>query len=99
MENTIHKTYKLGGPEEYTWKKIIYIISQSYGKNKWTIPAPILPVKLIAFFLEQFKWFPLTRGQLTMLMEGNICNSEKIFEEFNLEPIKFDKEALDYLKK
>ena len=99
MENAIHKTYKLGGPNEYTWKEIINIISQSYGKNKWTLPAPIIPIKFMAFFLERFKWFPVTRGQLTMLLEGNTCDSKKIFKEFNIEPIKFTKEALEYLKK
>ena len=59
----------------------------------------MFPVKIIAFFLDQFKWFPITRDQLTMLVEGNICNSQKIFEEFNIKPIKFDKNSLQYLKK
>ena len=39
-------------------------------------------VKTIAFFLEHFKWFPITREQLTMLLEGNTCESQKTFEEF-----------------
>ena len=99
MNKTIHKTYELGGIENYTWKKIIDIIASAYGKNKWTLPVPVLPVKILAFFLEQFKWFPITRGQLTMLLEGNTCNSQKIFEEFNIEPIKFNKHSLSYLKK
>jgi len=98
MNETIYKTYELGGPKNYNWKDIIYTISSAYGKNKWTIPAPVLPIKIIAFFLERFKWFPITNGQLTMLLEGNTCNSEKIFEEFNIEPIKFDKNSLKYLK-
>ena len=99
MNNTIHKTYELGGLNNYTWKEIIHIISSAYEKNKWTIPAPVLPIKIIAFFLERFKWFPVTRGQLTMLLEGNTCDSKKIFEQFNIEPIKFQKESLTYLKK
>ena len=94
---TIHKTYELGGIKNYTWKEIIYIISNAYGKNKWTIPVPVLPIRILAFFLKRFKWFPITNGQLTMLLEGNICNSQKIFEEFNIEPIKFDKKSLKYL--
>ena len=99
MDETIHQTYELGGPKDYTWKEIISIISNAYNKNKWTIPAPTLPIKVIAFFFERFRWFPITNGQLTMLLEGNTCNSQKIFEEFNIEPIKFDKNSLEYLNK
>ena len=97
MDNTFNKTYELGGPNDYTWKKIINIISNAYGKNKWTMPAPVIPIKILAYLFDSFKWFPITNGQLTMLLEGNTCNSEKTFEEFDIQPIKFDKESLSYL--
>ena len=97
MDNTINNTYELGGPNDYTWKEIIKIISNAYGKNKWTIPAPVIPIKILAYLFDSFKWFPITNGQLTMLLEGNTCNSEKTFEEFDIQPIKFDKESLSYL--
>tara|TARA_X000001036_G_C20679418_1_gene805392 strand:- start:2174 stop:3094 length:921 start_codon:yes stop_codon:yes gene_type:complete len=97
MDTTFNKTYELGGPDDYTWKEIIKIISNAYGKNKWTIPAPVFPIKVLASFLDSFKWFPITNGQLTMLLEGNTCNSDKTFEEFNIKPIKFDKDSLNYL--
>ena len=97
MDNTFNKTYELGGPNDYTWKEIINIISNAYGKNKWTIPAPVIPIKILAYLFDSFKWFPITTGQLTMLLEGNTCNSEKTFEEFDIQPIKFDKESLSYL--
>ena len=97
MDNTFNKTYELGGPNDYTWKEIINIISNAYGKNKWTIPTPVIPIKLLAYLFDSFKWFPITNGQLTMLLEGNTCNSEKTFEEFDIQPIKFDKESLSYL--
>ena len=60
-------------------------------------PAPVIPIKILAYLFDSFKWFPITNGQLTMLLEGNTCNSEKIFEEFDIQPIKFDKESLSYL--
>ena len=97
MDNTFNKTYELGGPNDYTWKEIINIISNAYGKNKWTMPAPVIPIKILAYLFDSFKWFPITNEQLTMLLEGNTCNSEKTFEEFDIQPIKFDKESLSYL--
>ncbi len=93
------QTYELGGNKNYTWKEIISIISQAYDKNKWSVPAPVLPIKLIALILDQFTWFPISRDQLTMLMEGNTCNSKKAYEDFNLEPKTFSKENLTYLEK
>ena len=76
------------------------IIAGPGVKNKMHPISTIeIPIKIIAFFLEKFKWFPITRGQLTMLLEGNTCDSKKIFEQFNIEPIKFNTESLSYLKK
>ena len=99
MDDTINKTYELGGIKNYTWKDIIHTISNAYEKNKWTIPVPVFPIKILAYLLGKFKWFPITNGQLTMLLEGNICNSEKTFEKFNIRPINFDKNSLKYLNK
>ena len=92
------QTYQLGGSKDYNWKEIISIISKSYGKNKWAIPAPVLPIKLIALLLDQFPWFPISRDQLIMLLEGNTCNSEKAYKDFQLQPKDFSSDNLSYLK-
>ncbi len=97
-ESAIGKTYTVGGESTVTWKELIKTITSAYGKNKWSIPAPVLPVKLLAKLLDRFAWFPITADQLTMLMEGNTCSS-KVFAEFEIEPIGFDKNSLSYLDK
>ena len=94
---TLKKTYHLGGKAIY-WKDIIRIISGAYGKKKWTIPAPALFIKLLANIFERFEWFPITKDQITMLMEGNVCNSEEIFSLLEIKPIPFNSESLSYLK-
>ena len=48
--------------------------------------------------LDRFPWFPISRDQLTMLMEGNICDGSKAFRDFNINPIPFSLESLNYLK-
>ena len=73
-EQAIKKTFPLGG-DAYYWNDVIKIISKACGKNKWTIPAPVFPIKAIAGILERFSWFPITKDQLTMLIEGNVCDS------------------------
>ena len=97
-KNLIKKIYNLGGVEKLSWKQIIKIISNSTAKTKWTIPAPVLPIKFLSRYLEHFSWFPVTNDQLTMLLEGNTCDSEEVFNMFNIVPKNFSKENLNYLK-
>ena len=90
------KVYDLGG-ENYTWKEIISIISKAYNKDKMIIPAPALFVYLVAFLFDRFDWFPISRDQITMLLEDNTCESDIIFKRYNIKPIKFNPSNLDYL--
>ena len=97
-ESAIGKTYEVGGKKYLIWKELIKTIASAYGKNKWTVPAPVFPIKMAARLLGRFAWFPIAADQLTMLMEGNTCSS-KVFEEFDLNPIQFDTDNLQYLNK
>ena len=96
--NHYGKTIELGGEKEITWKEIIQIIGNAYGKKKWAVPAPLIAVKTVAAMFDRFSWFPVTRDQLTMLVEGNACNSTKFFSENDIKPRSFDIENLSYLK-
>ena len=90
--------FELGGPENVSWKAMIKIVSEAAGKNKWSMPAPVIAIKSLAFLLDRFSWFPVTRAQLTMLMEDNTCNSDNIFKLLQIEPKRFGVDALSYLK-
>jgi NADH dehydrogenase len=48
--------------------------------------------------MERFSWFPLTKDQLTMLMEGNSCDGREIFDMLGIRPIDFEVDNLGYLK-
>ena len=89
--------FDLGGPEALTWKEIIHQIALASGKRTWKIPAPVVVIKIAASILDRFKWFPVTRDQITMLMEGNTV-STNYFDDFSINPIKFSMENLEYLK-
>ena len=47
--------------------------------------------------LDRFSWFPISRDQITMLLEGNTCESAQIFKRYNIKPIAFKSENLSYL--
>ena len=94
---TIGKIYELGGPKSYTWIELIDLIAAASGKKKWKIPAPVTPIKLAASIFERFPFFPITKDQLTMLLEGNTCDSTNSFKLFEVDPISFSTENLEYL--
>jgi len=96
MEETKGKIYNLGGPEILTWKTIIHNIALASGKLTWKMPAPVGVIKAVASIFDKFEWFPVTRDQLTMLLEGNTVN-ENYFNDFKITPIPFKKENLEYL--
>jgi NADH dehydrogenase len=95
--SSIKKTYCIGG-EAYYWQEIIKTISSAYGKKKWTIPAPAIIIQGIALLFERFQWFPITKDQLTMLLESNVCQSAELFKLFDVSPIPFSPESLTYLR-
>ena len=96
-KESIGQMYELGGPENFSWKAIIKIIGKTLDKNKWTIPAPALGIKSIAVLMDRFSFFPITRDQIKMLVEGNTCDSKDTFEMFGVEPTLFDQKSLSYL--
>ena len=91
------KTYELGGLQSYNWKEIISIISAAVQKTKWMVPVPVDLIKILAFLFDRFKFFPITRDQIAMLLEGNTCQSRQLFNEFDITPIEFSIKNLSYL--
>ena len=96
MENTEGKVYNLGGSKTLSWKTIIHRIALASGKNTWKLPAPVHAVQIAASIFEKYEWFPVTRDQLTMLMEGNTV-SENYFDEFHIFSKDFINDNLDFL--
>lgn len=97
MKETIGQIYELGGPDTFDWKTIIKTIGSAVGKKKWTVPAPALGIKLVAALFDRFAFFPITRDQITMLMEGNSYDSAATFELFGITPTPFNRGNLSYL--
>jgi len=98
MPETYQKTYGLCGPEALEWRAILRLLSDVVGRAKVAVPMPAFGVKMAAFVLEGLPFFPITRDQITMLMEGNTCDSSEVFELLGITPILFDEESLSYLK-
>jgi NADH dehydrogenase len=81
------------------WREIIDTITSAVGKRrKWKIPVPTWGIGAIATLLGWLPFFPITRDQITMLMEGNTCDGSDFYLDFDIEPTAFTPENLGYLR-
>jgi len=95
---TESQTYSLCGPERLSWKEILTTIAAASGKSKLMLPAPAAAIKATAALLDRFPWFPITRDQIAMLLEGNVCEGNDAFARLGLTPQRFGIESLAYLR-
>jgi len=93
----VGKTYILCGPDVLEWRAIIKTIGHAVGRNKFGLPVSVPAMKVIAGILERFPSFPLTRDQLTMLIEGNTGDSSSVFQAYGIQPTPFNETSLAYL--
>lgn len=99
LPETVHQTYGLCGPDAFTWKTLLEMIATACGKHKLALPVPAWGVQTMASLFESFSFFPITRGQITMLLKGNTCDSSEVFTLFGITPIRFNEASLTYLKR
>ena len=92
-----NRVFHLGGPQALTWKEIIQTIARSVDRNKLALPVPVHGVKLVARMLDRFEQFPVTRDQLTMLLQGNTCGADDL-RNMGIKPKPFGQDELAYLK-
>ena len=96
-EQSVGKTYALGGPEVLTWKEMVSRIAAAKGRHKWFLPMPIALMRVGAILFDWLPFFPVTREQLTMLEEGNVADPEVLKALIDRAPTPFNARNLDYL--
>lgn len=97
--DAIKQSFELCGTADVTWANIIQTLAKATGKkSKLAMPAPVEVVKLVAGVFDKQTWFPITRDQLIMLMESNICHDNAAWETFGIEPKGFELANLEYLQ-
>jgi NADH dehydrogenase len=94
---TFSDIYTIGGPRDLSWKEILRTIAETLGRKKTMLPVPAFAPSLAASALERFPWFPISRDQIRMLLQGNVCSGEKIFKLCDVKPHEFNQESLRYI--
>jgi len=95
---TENRTYEVGGAEPLTFNEIIDTLAEVLGRRVWKVHLPVWTMRLAAFLLGRFTWFPLTTGQLRMLLEGNTCDPSAFYRDFGLPPLAFKEGLAPYLR-
>lgn len=90
-QSSINKIYLLGGGKSYSYDRILDLIGHALGKKTvHKVHQPVSLVKPIISMLDGFDKFPITKDQLSMLLEGNECDPTPWAEAFGIEPILFE---------
>ncbi len=97
-DRTIGQTFALGGPEVLSWQTMVRRIAAATGRNKWLLPMPIWIMRVGATLFDWLPFFPVTRGQLTMLEEGNTADPEVLRQLIGRDLQDFSVDALGYLR-
>jgi NADH dehydrogenase len=89
MPETQGQIYELGGPDRVSCEELIRAIADKLGVRARTVSVPSWIVKPMVAVLDRFSSFPLTRDQLTMLGEDNVCEIDHFVKTFQIEPKSF----------
>ncbi|MDH3214786.1 MAG: NAD(P)H-binding protein [Candidatus Krumholzibacteria bacterium] len=89
MPETQSAIYELGGADRITMKEIIHSVAAHMGVKIRTMDVPTWAIRPIVAALERFPSFPLTRDQLRMMAEENVCEVDRYVKTFRVEPKPF----------
>ncbi len=87
---TIGRIYHLAGRRPYSYLELLNAVSLALGRGEVkTIRQPLFLMRPAIKVLESFQQFPITPDQMTMLLQGNVCDPSEWAADFDLEPIDF----------
>ena len=91
------KTFEVGGHERIEFNQIIDTIGEVICAPPHKIHVPVFIMNTMAEMLDWLSSFPVTRDQITMLLEGNVCDEKPFFRHFDIKPIGFKEGISRYL--
>lgn len=99
LATDMHGIFPLGGAESLRWPAFVRRLAEARGRRKIILPVPAFAVLAVCWLLDRFPWFPLTRDQLNMLLDGNVVESRAAFETLGINERAMTVQQLDYLKR
>jgi uncharacterized protein YbjT (DUF2867 family) len=92
------RAFDVGGPERYTYNELLDAVAVAVGRPRARkVHVPLSLVRPAVRSLERFRRFPLTTDQLTMLLEGSVCESGPYYAAFGITPLSLSQYLADGL--
>lgn len=88
---TLGQVYEIAGPDQLSYNEMIDILCAVMGKRRLKIHIQVAMVWPVAWLSERLQRQPLlTTDQLRMLLKDNICDIDRMRQDFGLEPVPFE---------
>ena len=98
-DDTVGQIYHCCGPQSLTYDEILDLIGKALGKTTvHKLHHPPWLMKPLVSLLDSLPFFPITANQLTMLLEGNVCDPTPWAETFAINPQELGTGIRSYLK-
>ncbi len=88
---TSSQIYECGGPDRLTTEQVLNTLARIEGRRLRKVRVPLPVAKLAMGLGEKLRLpVPATPGQLAMLQEPNVCDSEAMRRAFGVQPRGFE---------
>lgn len=89
QKDSIGKIFVVGGPEKMEFNRIIDIIGSVLCVPPYKLHIPVFIMNLAAEMFDWLSAFPVTKDQISMLLEGNTCDEKPFLNHFNIKSTEF----------
>ncbi|GIW32250.1 MAG: NADH(P)-binding protein [Meiothermus sp.] len=83
--NTIHRSYNLVGPKEYTFRELLLLVRDTLGSRKPLLSIPLPLMDWVVPLISPLPFSPITRDQYLQLKMGNTADPVHMRHAFALE--------------
>ncbi|HVN76637.1 MAG TPA: complex I NDUFA9 subunit family protein [Thermoanaerobaculaceae bacterium] len=87
---TIGQAYELGGPEALEYNEVVRRVARALGVRRTLVHIPLGMARLAVSAVQHFPGAPITRDQLTMLLEGSTCDTAAAGLAFSVPHARFE---------
>lgn len=99
-DDSIGQIFHCGGPQPLSYNRVLDLIGKTLGKKTVRkVHQPLLLMRPVISLMEGFSFFPITKGQLQMLLEENCCDPNPWERFFEIEQLSFEEGIATYLKR
>jgi len=98
IPETTNQTYDIGGAEYFSFRRIVEIVMETIGRQRWLAPLPLPTLRSLTVALESiFPAFPFSTFWVDYLSYNRTCPVDSVTRLFGFLPARFTY-RLDHLK-